>query len=102
MFQSVLCQSRVSPSAHNSQMSKSEREVTLKKQYKSLEKKLEQNMFVALKKCHPNKHSKHQSCVVLWDEIEELSMKMNDIKQDLLQLENDDCWDELECRIYDV
>ena len=38
-----------------------------------------------------------------WDTIEELSATLNDITTELDILENErECWDEIECLIYDV
>lgn len=101
MFTSVVLSQPVIVTANLA--SKSERESNLNKQYTSLEKKLEKNITVALKKCTPTRSYTNRYCVVLWDEIEEISMKMNDIKTELMSLHGESyCWDELECREYDM
>ena len=65
----------------------------LKKKHAYLENKIKKKVPVALKKSNP----------VLWDEIEEMSMIKHDIKTklDAYSRENK-CWDELECREYDI
>lgn len=38
-----------------------------------------------------------------WDTIEELSATLNDVDTELSELEKErECWDEFECRIYDL
>lgn len=80
---------------------------SLKAKCKHIERKLENNITVALKKCNPQKSIKdpeNAHCAVLWDEIEELSNTIHDMRNEINCLEDDDydCWDPIECRMYDI
>ena len=72
---------------------------------KCLQEKLENKICVALKVCHPKQINMYKSntCNVLWDEIEEISTELHNINNELIQCDRDyECWDPLECRVYDV
>lgn len=80
---------------------------SLKANCKQMERKLEKNISLALNKCNPNKSIKdldNAQCAVLWDEIEELSNTIHDMRNEINCLEdkNYDCWDPIECRMYDT
>ena len=69
---------------------------SLKANCKQMEGKLEKNITLALNKCNPNKSIKepdNAQCAVLWDEIEELSNTIHDMKNEIHCLEDDnyDC-----------
>lgn len=67
-----------------------------------LQVKLQKNVQLALKLCDPKKEifSSDTSCAVLWDNIEEYSSKIDSIDNSLTAFW--ECWDETECRIYDI
>lgn len=80
---------------------------SLKANCKQMESKLEKNITLALDKCNPSKSIKdpdNAQCAVLWDEIEELSNTIHDMRNEIHCLEDDnyDCWDPIECRMYDI
>lgn len=81
---------------------------TLKSNCTKIEKKLDENISLALVTCNSSRSIQHPSntyCSVLWDEIEELSNTIHDMKNEIKCLEDEDdydCWDPIECKMYDV
>ena len=74
---------------------------------KLLTKKLENAMTLALRDCNANSHISHKdnrSCAVIWSEIEEAASMIHKIEKELMLIKEneDDCWDDIECRMYDV
>ena len=72
-----------------------------------LSKKLDVKLSIAMKDCNPmfsDKALNSPECILVWSDIEEMSSVVNDINIELKALEKDeyDCWDSIECRIYDV
>ena len=68
-----------------------------------IKKNLDQKLGLALNKCNAESaltDSSNISCAVLWDEIEECASKITDIDQVLSQYW--ECWDDIECRMYDL
>ena len=93
-------------SVHGHKENSCNRKATLLSKQNSLEKELEQKVTVALKKCNPNQsihHSLNNECAVIWDQIEELSNTVHHIRNEIDCLEDDDeCWDTIECKMYDI
>ena len=82
---------------------------SLKANIQRIEDKLETNVSLALQTCNPKygiKHTKNTECAVLWCEIEEMSNTLHNLKNKVRCLnedaDDDDCWDSIECRIYDI
>ena len=82
---------------------------SLKANCKQIEGKLEKNisLYIYIYRCNPNKRIRdpdNAQCAVLWDEIEELSNTIHDMRNEIHCLEdkNYDCWDPIECRMYDI
>lgn len=88
---------------------------SLKNKCKPIEDKLEKNITLALKKCNPSKNimdPENAQCAVLWDEIEELSNAIHNMRNEINCLvslktiednnDDDDCWDSIECKMYDI
>lgn len=73
---------------------------------KQIHQKLVKKLELAMDKCNPMysvKDANSKDCIVLWSEIEELSSKVNDINIELKLLDTEyECWDDMECREYDV
>lgn len=72
-----------------------------------LKDKLDDKLSIAMKDCNPmysEKALNSQDCMVVWSDIEEMSSAFNDINIELKVLEQDEyeCWDDVECRMYDV
>ena len=68
-----------------------------------LQANLHQKVNLALEKCNPNMsllHKSNKSCAIIWDEIEEYSAKISEIDENLQMYW--ECWDEMECKMYDV
>ena len=72
-----------------------------------LKDKLDDKLSIAMKECNPmysDKALNSPDCMIVWSDIEEMSSAFNDINIELKVLEQDEyeCWDKIECRIYDV
>ena len=80
-----------------------ERYNALEKQRVTLSKQIKRTVHTVLKKCQSNKNIQHPdntSCAVLWDQLDEYTSKLHEVESTL-----DDyweCWDNIECKIYDV
>lgn len=75
----------------------------LKRAKLEVKTRLEHKIALALSKCNANKaltDSSNNSCLALWDEIEECASKMSDIEDSLCQYW--ECWDNVECKMYDI
>lgn len=97
---------KISASVHGHKENGFNRKETLLSRRKALENQLEQKISVALKKCNPNHsihHSLNNECAVIWDQIEELSNSVHRVKNEIDCFEDDDdCWDSIECKMYDI
>lgn len=80
---------------------KSYSKATLQSKKVRLQKSIEKKTNFALRFCYPPS-IKSDTCVVLWDEIEELSSVLHDTKYKIKAMKEYECWDELECRVYDI
>lgn len=74
---------------------------------KQLKDKLDDKLSIAMKDCNPmysEKALNSKECMIVWSDIEEMSSAFNDINIELKVLEQDEyeCWDDVECRMYDV
>lgn len=72
-----------------------------------LKDKLDDKLSIAMKDCNPmysEKALNSKECMIVWSDIEEMSSAFNDINIELKVLEQDEyeCWDDVECRMYDV
>jgi hypothetical protein len=72
-----------------------------------LKDKLDDKLSIAMKDCNPmysEKALNSKECMIVWSDIEEMSSAFNDINIELKVLEDDEreCWDDVECRIYDL
>lgn len=72
-----------------------------------IKEKLDDKLSIAMKKCNPmysKKAFNSQECMIVWSDVEEMSSAFNDINIELKVLEEAEhqCWDDIECRIYDI
>ena len=79
----------------------------LMKSKKQLMENLDAKLSIAMKDCNPmfsDKALNSKECMIVWSDIEEMSSVVNDINIELKVLEQDEyeCWDDVECRMYDV
>ena len=74
---------------------------------KRMTKNLENAMSLALRDCNAHHHISHKdnrSCAVIWSEIEEAASMIHKIEKELMLIKENEreCWDVIECKIYDV
>ena len=79
----------------------------LMKSKQQLKKVLDDKLRIAMKDCNPmysEKKLNSQECMIVWSDIEEISSAYNNICIELQLLETNEreCWDSVECRIYDI
>ena len=103
MYLAVGCRVATTIKAHIPSDNDNTRLKKLKIDQDKLQKQIISKTSFALQNCNSCPLTRtNDSCAILWDEIEELSSTFNDINCAIKSIEEFECWDPIECRMYDI